>query len=63
MAAVPWTVGNILDNNTSFFPGGDNDGGAWYAEPGWAPASQFLKKASQDYKKGIYKLISNIIKD
>jgi len=32
-------------------PGGASDGGAWYAEPGGAPASQFLKKASQDYTK------------
>lgn len=53
-AAVLCTLGNILDNNASFLPSGANEGGAWYAEPGWAPASQFLKKASQDYKMIIW---------
>lgn len=51
IAVVFCTPGNKLDNNTSFFPGGANDGGAWYAAPGWAPALQFLKKVSQDFNK------------
>lgn len=49
-AAVFWIEGNILDNNIWFFPGGASEGGAWYAEPGGAPALQFLKKASHDYR-------------